>query len=86
MTSWIEHVDRIEQEEERIAMKRVVAATLLAGLFTIGGASTALAASRPATTKATEPPLTGAPAYERCIAAGGTAHFCGDLGGYWYFV
>ena len=67
-------------------MKKVIAASLLAGLFTIGGASTALAATGSAPTKASEAPLTGAPAYERCIAAGGTAHFCGDLGGYWYFV
>jgi hypothetical protein len=66
-------------------MKKLVAAAMLAGLVTITGASTALAATHSATS-AEEAPLTGAPAYERCIAAGGTAHFCGDLGGYWYFM
>ncbi len=67
-------------------MKKVLTAAAFAWLVLMTGASTALATTGSTSPRTSEAPLTGAPAYQRCIAAGGTAHFCGDLGGYWYFV
>ncbi len=61
-------------------MKKFIAAAMISAFVTIAGASSAMAAT------ATRPDdSTGAPAYQRCRAAGGTDHFCGELGGYWYF-
>jgi hypothetical protein len=65
-------------------MKKYIAAAMLAGFVTITGASSALAATQSSATRAED--STGAPAYQRCRAAGGTDHFCGELGGYWYFL
>lgn len=64
-------------------MKKLIASAMLAGFITITGATTAMAATQSTTARADD--STGAPAYQRCRAAGGTDHFCGELGGYWYF-
>jgi hypothetical protein len=77
--SSIEHVDHTERSEERVTMKKLIATAMLAGFVTITGASTAMAAT------ARTDNSTGAPAYQRCRAAGGTDHFCGELGGYVWF-
>jgi hypothetical protein len=60
----------------------------MVGIFSVAGPATAVLAApqKPAAiTAAATDNSTGSPAYLRCRAAGGTDHFCGDLGGYWYF-
>lgn len=56
---------------------------MLTGFVTITGSSAAMAVTQKGA--ASTDISTGSPAYLRCRAAGGTDHFCGELGGYWYF-
>lgn len=70
-------------------MRKSLVGLALVGIFSVAGPATAVLAAtqqQTSTSAAATDNSTGSPAYLRCRAAGGTDHFCGDLGGYWYFT